>query len=118
MVKNIADIKFTVVSSELDALLLENNLIKSYRPRYNILLKDDKTYPWIVVKNEPFPRVFSTRRKIKDGSKYFGPYPNGRVMQTLLELIRELFTLRTCALDLGQEKIKQKIQGLFGVSHW
>lgn len=108
LVKNIADIKFTVVSSELDALLLENNLIKSYRPRYNILLKDDKTYPWIVVKNEPFPRVFSTRRKIKDGSKYFGPYPNGRVMQTLLELIRELFTLRTCTLDLGQEKIKQK----------
>jgi excinuclease ABC subunit C len=108
LVKNIADIKFTVVSSELDALLLENNLIKSYRPRYNILLKDDKTYPWIVVKNEPFPRVFSTRRKIKDGSKYFGPYPNGRVMQTLLQLIRELFTLRTCALDLSEEKIKQK----------
>jgi excinuclease ABC subunit C len=108
LVKNIADIKFTVVSSELDALLLENNLIKSYRPRYNILLKDDKTYPWIVVKNEPFPRVFSTRRKIKDGSKYFGPYPNGRVMQTLLQLIRELFTLRTCVLDLSEEKIKQK----------
>ncbi len=108
LVKNIADIKFTVVSSELDALLLENNLIKSYRPRYNILLKDDKTYPWIVVKNEAFPRVFSTRRKIKDGSKYFGPYPNGRVMQTLLQLIRELFTLRTCALDLAQEKINQK----------
>jgi excinuclease ABC subunit C len=107
LVKNIADIKFTVVSSELDALLLENNLIKSYRPRYNILLKDDKTYPWIVVKNEPFPRVFSTRRKIKDGSKYFGPYPNGRVMQTLLQLIRELFTLRTCALDLAVDKIKQ-----------
>ncbi len=108
LVKNIADIKFTVVSSELDALLLENNLIKSYRPRYNILLKDDKTYPWIVVKNEPFPRVFSTRRKIKDGSKYFGPYPNGRVMQTLLQLIRELFTLRTCALDLSEVKINQE----------
>jgi excinuclease ABC subunit C len=107
LVKNIADIKFTVVSSELDALLLENNLIKSYRPRYNILLKDDKTYPWIVVKNEPFPRVFSTRRKIKDGSRYFGPYPNGRVMQTLLQLIRELFTLRTCALELSVDKIKQ-----------
>jgi excinuclease ABC subunit C len=107
LVKNIADVKFTVVSSELDALLLENNLIKSYRPRYNILLKDDKTYPWIVVKNEPFPRVFSTRRKIKDGSRYFGPYPNGRVMQTLLQLIRELFTLRTCALDLTEDKIKQ-----------
>ncbi|MEY3586546.1 MAG: hypothetical protein RLZZ243_1610 [Bacteroidota bacterium] len=108
LVKNIADVKFTVVSSELDALLLENNLIKSYRPRYNILLKDDKTYPWIVVKNEPFPRVFSTRRKIKDGSKYFGPYPNGRVMQTLLQLIRELFTLRSCALDLSEDKIKQE----------
>lgn len=107
LVKNIADIKFTVVSSELDALLLENNLIKSYRPRYNILLKDDKTYPWIVVKNEPYPRVFSTRRKIKDGSRYFGPYPNGRVMQTLLQLIRELFTLRSCALDLSEDKIKQ-----------
>jgi excinuclease ABC subunit C len=108
LVKNIADVKFTVVSSELDALLLENNLIKSYRPRYNILLKDDKTYPWIVVKNEPFPRVFSTRRKMKDGSRYFGPYPNGRVMQTLLQLIRELFTLRTCALDLTDDKIKQE----------
>ena len=92
LVKNIADVKFTVVGSELDALLLENNLIKSYRPRYNVLLKDDKTYPWIVVKNEPFPRIFSTRRKIKDGSRYFGPYPNGRVMHTLLQLIRELFT--------------------------
>lgn len=107
LVKNIADIKFTVVSSELDALLLENNLIKSYRPRYNILLKDDKTYPWIVVKNEDFPRVFSTRRKIKDGSRYYGPYPNGRVMHTLLQLIRELFTLRTCQLDLSDEKISQ-----------
>jgi excinuclease ABC subunit C len=107
LVKNIADIKFTVVASELDALLLENNLIKSYRPRYNILLKDDKTYPWIVVKNEDFPRVFSTRRKIKDGSRYFGPYPNGRVMHTLLQLIRELFTLRTCQLDLSPEKINQ-----------
>lgn len=107
LVKNISDVQFTVVNSELDALLLENNLIKSYRPRYNILLKDDKTYPWIVLKNEPFPRVFSTRRKVKDGSKYFGPYPNGRVMHTLLELIRELFSLRTCQLDLTPEKIEQ-----------
>ena len=106
--KNIADVKFTVVGSELDALLLENNLIKSYRPRYNVLLKDDKTYPWIVVKNEPFPRIFSTRRKIKDGSRYFGPYPNGRVMHTLLQLIRELFTLRTCQLDLSPTKIQQE----------
>ena len=108
LVKNIADVKFTVVGSELDALLLENNLIKSYRPRYNVLLKDDKTYPWIVVKNEPFPRIFSTRRKIKDGSRYFGPYPNGRVMNTLLQLIRELFTLRTCQLDLSPTKIQQE----------
>lgn len=108
LVKNIADVKFTVVGSELDALLLENNLIKSYRPRYNVLLKDDKTYPWIVVKNEPFPRIFSTRRKIKDGSRYFGPYPNGRVMHTLLQLIRELFTLRTCQLDLSPAKIQQE----------
>jgi excinuclease ABC subunit C len=108
LVKNIADVKFTVVGSELDALLLENNLIKSYRPRYNVLLKDDKTYPWIVVKNEPFPRIFSTRRKIKDGSRYFGPYPNGRVMHTLLQLIRELFTLRTCQLDLSPTKIQQE----------
>ncbi len=108
LVKNIADVKFTVVGSELDALLLENNLIKSYRPRYNVLLKDDKTYPWIVVKNEPFPRIFSTRRKIKDGSRYYGPYPNGRVMHTLLQLIRELFTLRTCQLDLSPTKIQQE----------
>lgn len=108
LVKNIADVKFTVVGSELDALLLENNLIKSYRPRYNVLLKDDKTYPWIVVKNEPFPRIFSTRRKIKDGSRYFGPYPNGRIMHTLLQLIRELFTLRTCQLDLSPTKIQQE----------
>ena len=108
LVKNIADVKFTVVGSELDALLLENNLIKSYRPRYNVLLKDDKTYPWIVVKSEPFPRIFSTRRKIKDGSRYFGPYPNGRVMHTLLQLIRELFTLRTCQLDLSPTKIQQE----------
>jgi excinuclease ABC subunit C len=108
LVKNIADVKFTVVGSELDALLLENNLIKSYRPRYNVLLKDDKTYPWIVVKNEPFPRIFSTRRKIKDGSRYFGPYPNGRIMHTLLQLIRELFTLRTCQLDLSPAKIQQE----------
>lgn len=107
LVQNIADVKFTVVSSELDALLLENNLIKSYRPRYNILLKDDKTYPWIVIKNEPYPRIFSTRKKIKDGSRYFGPYPNGRVMHTLLQLIRELFTLRTCQLDLSSSKIDE-----------
>lgn len=106
LVRKIVDIKYIVVASELDALLLENNLIKKYKPRYNILLKDDKTYPWICVKKEPFPRVFSTRRIVKDGSKYFGPYPNGKVMHTLLQLFRELFPLRNCNLDLSAKKIE------------
>ncbi|MFN5417498.1 MAG: excinuclease ABC subunit UvrC [Flavobacteriia bacterium] len=106
LVRKIVDIKYIVVASELDALLLENNLIKKYKPRYNILLKDDKTYPWICVKKEAFPRVFSTRRVIKDGSKYFGPYPNGKVMHTLLQLFRELFPLRNCNLDLSAKKIE------------
>lgn len=105
LVRKIAEIKYIVVASELDALLLENNLIKKYKPRYNILLKDDKTYPWICIKKEAFPRVFSTRRIVKDGSKYFGPYPNGKVMHTLLQLFRELFPLRNCNLDLSAEKI-------------
>lgn len=105
LVRKIADIKYIVVVTELDALLLENNLIKKYKPRYNIQLKDDKTYPWICIKKEPFPRIFSTRRVIKDGSKYFGPYPSGRVMHTLLQLFKELFPLRTCNLDLRPEKI-------------
>jgi excinuclease ABC subunit C len=107
LVKKIRDVKHMVVDSELDALLLENNLIKKYQPKYNIQLKDDKTYPWICIKNEPFPRVFSTRRLIRDGSKYFGPYPSGKVMHTLLQLIRELYPLRTCHLDLSAQKIKQ-----------
>jgi len=107
LVKVICDLQFTVVQNELDALLLENNLIKSYRPRYNVLLKDDKTYPWIVVKNEAFPRVFPTRRKFNDGSTYYGPYPNVKQMHQLLALIRELFQLRTCALDLRPQKIEQ-----------
>lgn len=106
LVKQIRDIKYIVVDTELDALLLENNLIKKYQPRYNIQLKDDKTYPWICIKNEPFPRVFKTRRVIKDGSKYFGPYPSVKVIETLLALIRDLYPLRTCALDLSDEKIK------------
>ena len=106
LVRKIVEIKYIVVASELDALLLENNLIKKYKPRYNILLKDDKTYPWICVKKEAFPRVFSTRRVIKDGSKYFGPYPNGKVMHTLLQLFRELFPLRNCNLDLSAKKIE------------
>lgn len=106
LVKKIKDIKYLVVDSELDALLLENNLIKELQPRYNILLKDDKTYPWICIKKEPFPRVFYTRNLIKDGSEYFGPYSNVKMMHTLLDLFREIFYLRTCNLDLRPEKIQ------------
>jgi len=108
LVKRIADIQYIVVDSELDALLLENNLIKKYQPKYNIQLKDDKTYPWICIKNEPFPRVFSTRNVIRDGSKYYGPYPSGKVMHTLLGLIKELYPLRNCNYDLAANKIKEK----------
>ena len=107
LVRQIFDIKYIVVDSELDALLLENNLIKKYQPKYNIQLKDDKTYPWICIKNEPFPRVFTTRRVIKDGSKYYGPYPSVKVVNTLLELIRDVYPLRSCALDLSDKKIKE-----------
>jgi excinuclease ABC subunit C len=107
LVRQIEDIKYIVVDTELDALLLENNLIKKYQPKYNIQLKDDKTYPWICIKKEPFPRVFTTRRMIKDGSKYFGPYPSVKVVNTLLELIRDVYALRTCVLDLSEKKIKE-----------
>lgn len=107
LVRKIADIRFIIVDSELDALLLENNLIKKYQPRYNVLLKDDKTYPWICIKNEPFPRIFPTRNLIQDGSDYFGPYASGRMMHTLLELIRQLYPLRTCNFRLSEENIKQ-----------
>lgn len=106
LVRQIRDIKYIVVDTELDALLLENNLIKKYQPKYNIQLKDDKTYPWICIKKEPFPRVFTTRRMVKDGSKYFGPYPSVKVVNTLLELIKEVYPLRNCALDLSPKKIK------------
>lgn len=105
LVKKIASIKHIVVNSETDALLLENNLIKKYQPRYNIMLKDDKTYPWICIKKERFPRVFMTRNVVKDGSEYFGPYTNVRTVKALLDLIRELYPLRTCTYDLSQEKI-------------
>jgi excinuclease ABC subunit C len=108
LVKKIRDIHYIVVSSEMDALLLENNLIKKYQPRYNIQLKDDKTYPWICVKKEPFPRIFSTRRVIKDGSRYYGPYPSGKMMHALLDLIKRLYPLRTCALDLAQNHIEKR----------
>ncbi|MBP6272952.1 MAG: GIY-YIG nuclease family protein, partial [Fluviicola sp.] len=107
LVRKIVAIEYIVVDTEIDALLLENNLIKKYQPKYNIQLKDDKTYPWICIKKEPFPRVFSTRKYIKDGSQYFGPYPSGRIMHTYLDLIRELFPLRTCSLDLAQNKIEK-----------
>ena len=106
LVKKIATIKHIVVESETDALLLENNLIKKYRPRYNVLLKDDKSYPWICVKKERFPRVFSTRRVIKDGSEYFGPYTHMKTVSTLLELTKGLYPLRTCNYDLSEEKVK------------
>lgn len=107
LVRQIEEIKYIVVETELDALLLENSLIKQHQPHYNIQLKDDKTYPWICMKKEAFPRIFSTRKVIRDGSKYFGPYPSGKVMHTLLDLIREMYPLRTCALDLSPKKIKE-----------
>ena len=108
LVKKIAEIKHIVVDTELDALLLENNLIKKYQPRYNVMLKDDKTYPWICIKNEPFPRIFSTRNVIRDGSVYFGPYASVRMMNTLLDLIRQLYRLRTCNFNLSKENISKK----------
>jgi excinuclease ABC subunit C len=99
------DIRHIVVDNESDALLLENNLIKKHQPRYNILLKDDKTFPWICVKKESFPRVFSTRNLIKDGSLYFGPYTSGLMVKTLIGLLRQLYKLRTCSLSLTESNI-------------
>ena len=106
LVRKIADIKYIVVETELDALLLENSLIKKYKPRYNIMLKDDKTYSSIVIKKEDFPRVFPTRQVIRDGSEYFGPYPSGRTMHAVLDLIKKLYPLRTCNLALTPTNIK------------
>lgn len=106
LVRKIANIKHIVVDTESDALLLENNLIKKYKPRYNVLLKDDKSYPWICVKNERFPRVFPTRRVIKDGSEYFGPYTSMKTVKTLLGLIKGLYQLRTCNYHLSKEKVE------------
>ena len=106
LVKKIANIKHIVVDTETDALLLENNLIKKYQPRYNVLLKDDKSYPWICIKNERYPRVFSTRRVFKDGSEYFGPYTSGKTVKTLLDLIKGLYSLRTCNYHLSKQKIE------------
>ena len=105
LVKKIVRIEHIVVDTETDALLLENNLIKKYKPRYNVLLKDDKSYPWLCIKKERFPRIFSTRRVIKDGSEYFGPYTNTKTVYALLDLIKGLYPLRTCKYDLSQQKI-------------
>jgi len=105
MVKKICEIRHIVVSSETDALLLENNLIKKHQPRFNVMLKDDKTYPWICIKNERFPRVFPTRRLIKDGSEYYGPFTSFKTVNTLLDLIKGLYKLRTCNYDLAEDKI-------------
>jgi len=105
LVGHIANIDHVVVESESDALLLENNFIKKYQPRYNILLKDDKSYPWIVIKKEPFPRIFLTRNVVRDGSEYFGPYTSVRMVHTLLDLIRQLYPLRTCKLNLNPKNI-------------
>jgi len=107
LVKKIATIKHIVVETENDALLLENNLIKKHKPRYNVLLKDDKTYPWICIKKERFPRIFPTRRVIKDGSEYFGPYTSMKTVKTLLGLIKGLYQLRTCNYNLSQQKIEE-----------
>lgn len=106
LVKKIRSIKHIVVPTESDALLLENNLIKKYKPRYNVLLRDDKSYPWICIKSERFPRVFATRKLIKDGSEYFGPYTRMKTVKTLLDLIRSVYPLRTCSYDLSAEKIE------------
>ena len=108
LVRNIVDIKHMVVQSEQDALLLENNLIKKYQPRYNIQLKDDKSFPWICIKNEPFPRVFKTRNLVRDGSKYFGPYTSVYTVRTLLELFKTEYKLRTCNYILSDENIRNK----------
>ncbi|WP_179339321.1 excinuclease ABC subunit UvrC [Winogradskyella ludwigii] len=105
LVKNIVSVKHIVVETENDALLLENNLIKKYKPKYNVLLKDDKSYPWICIKKERFSRVFPTRRVIKDGSEYFGPYTSMKTVKTLLGLIKGLYQLRTCNYDLSESKI-------------
>ncbi len=106
LVRKIVDIKYIIVDTEIDALLLENNLIKKYQPRYNVMLKDDKTYPWICIKNERFPRVFQTRNLIKDGSVYFGPYASVKVMYTVLDLIKQLYPLRNCNFNLTDDNIK------------
>ena len=105
LVRKIRDLKYIVVNTEEDALLLENNLIKKYKPRYNILLKDDKTYPWICITKEAFPRVFTTRKFIRNGSEYFGPYTSVKYANTLISLVKSLYKLRTCNLSLNKSAV-------------
>ena len=105
LVKRITDIRVIVTPNELEALLLENNLIKKYQPKYNIMLKDDKSYPWIVIRKERFPRIYALRNPVNDGSEYFGPYASGKVMKTVLDLIRHLYQIRSCSLNLSEENI-------------
>ncbi len=107
LVSRIADLKFIVVESESEALLLENNLIKQYKPRYNVMLKDDKTYPWICIKKEEYPGVFLTRRKVDDGSEYYGPYPSVRTAHLLLDLLRQAYPIRSCKTTLTEQNIKK-----------
>ena len=113
LVKNINSIEHVVVQSESDALLLENSLIKKNQPKYNILLRDDKTYPWICIKNERFPRVFLTRKLIKDGSEYYGPYTNIKVINVLLNIIRTLYPIRNSNYNFSERKIKNSEKKLF-----
>jgi excinuclease ABC subunit C len=108
LLKYTVDIQFTIVDSEYDALLLENNLIKEYRPKYNVQLKDDKTYPWLCLTNEPYPRIYSTRKKTEENVRYFGPYPSVRIMNTLMDTLSELYLLRGCKIKLTEENIRAK----------
>jgi Nuclease subunit of the excinuclease complex len=113
LVKNIDCIEHVVVQSESDALLLENSLIKKNQPKYNILLRDDKTYPWICIKNERFPRVFLTRKLIKDGSEYYGPYTNIKIINVLLNIIRTLYPIRNGNYNFSERRIKNSKKELF-----
>lgn len=106
LIRKINTINHLVVDTESDALLLENNLIKRHLPRYNVLLKDDKTFPWICISNEPFPKVFTTRKVVRDGSKYFGPYTSGKIWKNLIDLIRSIYKIRTCTLNLSADNIR------------
>lgn len=108
LVSRIADVELMVTDSEVEALILEANLIKSHKPRYNVLLKDDKSYPYIVITNEPFPRVFVTRRIVRDGSRYFGPYADVKTMRHALKTVRDIFMIRSCNYDLNDETIAKK----------